>query len=72
MSHAVFYNTLAYKITGNASYADTAAWFIDTWFINNDTYMNPNIEYAQVIRGANGSHNGTHFGVLDLHDMTKG
>ncbi|KAG8872918.1 hypothetical protein FRB97_007258 [Tulasnella sp. 331] len=71
LADAVFYNTLAYKITGNDSYANIATWFIDTWFVNNDTYMNPNLEYAQVVRGANGSGNGTHFGVLDLHDMTK-
>lgn len=72
MSDAIFYSTLAYKITGNATYANNAAWFIDTWFVNNATYMNPNLNYAQVVRGANGSHGGTHYGVLDLHGMTKG
>ncbi|KAG8986465.1 hypothetical protein FRB90_003989, partial [Tulasnella sp. 427] len=71
MSDAVFYNTLAYKITGDESYAKQSAWFIDTWFTNNQTNMNPNLNWAQVQRGANGSHGGTHTGVLDLHGMTK-
>lgn len=71
MSDAVFYNTLAYKLTGDESYAQKTAWFIDTWFTNNATYMNPNLDWAQVMRGANGSHGGQHTGVLDLHGMTK-
>ncbi|KIO27783.1 hypothetical protein M407DRAFT_72627 [Tulasnella calospora MUT 4182] len=71
MSDAVFYNTLAYKITGDESYAQKTAWFIDTWFTNNATFMNPNLNWAQVMRGANGSHGGQHTGVLDLHGMTK-
>ncbi|KAG9030913.1 hypothetical protein FRB95_003423 [Tulasnella sp. JGI-2019a] len=71
MSDAVFYNTLAYRITGDVSYANTVVWFIDIWFLNNATYMNPNLDYAQVVRGVNGSHGGTHYGVLDLHGMTK-
>ena len=71
MSDAVMYNILAYKITGIPKYAADAAWFIDTWFINPDTFMNPNLDFAQIQRGANGSGNGTHTGVLDLHHITK-
>ncbi|KAG8908781.1 hypothetical protein FRB99_003019 [Tulasnella sp. 403] len=71
MSDAVFYNVLAYKITGDGQYASSAAHYIDVWFLNNATYMTPNLEYSQVIRGANGSKTGTHTGVLDLHCITK-
>lgn len=71
LSNAVFYNVLAYRITGNDDYAAKASRFIDVWFVNNDTYMNPNLNYAQVIRGANGGKMGAHTGVLDLHCMTK-
>jgi hypothetical protein len=55
MSDAVWYNSIAYKITGDEIYAQRTAWYIDTWFTNNETYMTPNLEFAQVIRGANGS-----------------
>lgn len=71
LSSAVFYNVLAYRITGDETYAGKASHFIDTWFVNNDTYMNPNLEYSQVIRGANGTGTGAHTGVLDLHCITK-
>lgn len=71
MSDAVWYNSIAYKITGDEIYAQRTAWYIDTWFTNNETYMTPNLEFAQVIRGANGSGKGQHTGVLDLHGMTK-
>ncbi|KAG8887843.1 hypothetical protein FRB98_008866 [Tulasnella sp. 332] len=71
LSTAVFYNVLAWRITGEDAYAETAAGFIDTWFLNNATYMNPNLEYSQVVRGPNGSKTGTHLGLLDLHCFTK-
>ncbi|KAG9033457.1 hypothetical protein FS837_002457 [Tulasnella sp. UAMH 9824] len=71
LTSAVFYNVLAWRITGDDTYAGKASHFIDTWFINNDTFMNPNLEYSQVIRGANGTGTGAHTGVLDLHCITK-
>lgn len=71
MSDAVFYNVLAYRVSGDDLYANDAARFIDTWFINNDTFMNPNLNWAQVQRGAGGSNGGTHTGILDLHGMSK-
>lgn len=71
LSSSVFYNVLAYRITGDDTYAGKASHLIDTWFVNNDTFMNPNLEYSQVIRGANGTKTGAHTGVLDLHCITK-
>ncbi|KAG8850446.1 hypothetical protein FRB96_009691 [Tulasnella sp. 330] len=71
LSAAVFYNVLSWRITGQASYANSAAGFIDTWFLHNATAMNPNMEYAQVIRGPKGSKVGTREGILDLHNFAK-
>lgn len=45
-SIAVFYNVIAWRITGQDEYADVAAGFIDTWFLNNATAMNPNLEFV--------------------------
>ncbi|KAJ3574879.1 hypothetical protein NP233_g1459 [Leucocoprinus birnbaumii] len=70
LADAVFYNTMAWSITEDDSYAKSAASWIETWFIDNSTRMNPNLNYAQVIRGP-GSTGGTHTGVLDLKCMVK-
>jgi hypothetical protein len=71
MSDAIFYNAIAYKLTGTESFAGRVASYIDVWFINNATAMNPNLNYAQLIRGVDSSGKGQHTGVLDLHGMTK-
>ncbi|MGL4990320.1 MAG: alginate lyase family protein [Sarcina sp.] len=47
--------SLAYAITGNEKYADKAMDFINTWFINTSTNMNPNMKYAQIFVGSNGN-----------------
>jgi hypothetical protein len=70
MSDAVLYNALAWTINGSSVYASNVASWIDTWFLAPDTYMNPNLNYAQVVRGP-GADTGTHTGVLDLKSMAK-
>jgi len=70
MSDAVFFNAMAWRISGSASYASQAVSFINTWFINPDTAMTPNLNYAQVQRGP-GVQVGQHTGVLDLKCMAK-
>lgn len=70
MADAVLYNSLAWVINGSSQYASNVASFIDTWFLANETYMNPNLDYAQVQRGP-GSNKGTHTGVLDFKCMVK-
>ena len=54
MSDAVFYNALAWVLTGSTNYSANVAHFIDTWFINPDTAMTPNLQYGQLQRGPNG------------------
>ena len=70
MSDAVLYNALAWAINGSSLYAMNVASWIDTWFIANDTYMNPNLNYGQVVRGP-GSRAGRSSGVIDLKCMVK-
>ena len=63
MSDATLYNTLAWVVNGSNVYMNNAVNYIDTWFINPDTFMYPNLDFAQGQRGVGGS-NGTHTGVL--------
>ncbi len=41
----------AYKITGDSKYADHAIKHLSAWFITGNTRMNPNLLYAQAIKG---------------------
>ena len=41
----------AWKITGDRRYADHAVLHLRAWFINPETKMNPNLQYAQAIHG---------------------
>ncbi|HZZ29225.1 MAG TPA: alginate lyase family protein [Pirellulales bacterium] len=44
---------VAYYFTGNESYADKATQFLRVWFLDSDTRMNPNLQYAQAVPGTN-------------------
>jgi hypothetical protein len=70
MSDAVLYNTLAWVVNGSSQYATNVASWINTWFLANDTYMNPNMNYGQMVRGPT-SNIGNHTGVHDLKCMVK-
>ncbi|KAK7679627.1 hypothetical protein QCA50_017339 [Cerrena zonata] len=70
LSDAVFYSGLAWALTGNSTYAAAANNWIRIWFVDPDTIMNPNLDYAQMQRGPGGQV-GTHTGVLDLKSMVK-
>lgn len=41
----------AWQITGNKEYADHAIAHLRAWFIHPETRMNPNLQYAQAIKG---------------------
>jgi hypothetical protein len=41
----------AWKITGEKRYADRAALHLRAWFVDAETRMNPNLQYAQAIHG---------------------
>src|SRR3954465_13909924 len=54
--------TAAWRITGDAKYADHALTHLRAWFIDKDTMMNPNLQYAQAIKGIT---TGRGIGVID-------
>ncbi|HSC39963.1 MAG TPA: alginate lyase family protein, partial [Chitinophagaceae bacterium] len=41
----------AYKITGDEKYVRAALKHCSAWFVNEDTRMNPNLQFAQAIKG---------------------
>jgi len=43
--------SLAYYFSGDERYAKRSVELIENWFLNPDTKMNPNLKYAQSIRG---------------------
>ena len=51
MSDAVAMLSFAYALTGNETYAKKAADYIHVWFVDPDTRMSPDLEYAQLIPG---------------------
>lgn len=70
MANAVFLNSLAWGITRSGVYSQRVRKYIQTWFLNEETFMNPNLKYAQLQGGPEGQH-GTHTGILDLKSMAK-
>lgn len=63
LANAVLYNSLAWGIASSSVYSTRVATFIQTWFLNPDTYMNPNLNYGQMQRGPDGQ-TGSHTGIL--------
>jgi hypothetical protein len=52
----------AYFFSGNEQYAEKGTSWIRTWFLNESTRMNPNLEFAQSVPGIN---EGRRSGILD-------
>jgi hypothetical protein len=59
---------LAYYFTGDEKYATRARLLVHTWFIEPETRMNPNFEFAQAIRGVN---TGRGLGLIESRLFTK-
>lgn len=62
----------AYKITGDAKYVKQAVIHLRAWFVNQETKMNPNLQYAQAIKGL---FTGRGIGIIDtihLMDVAQG
>lgn len=59
---------LGYYFTGNEDYAARSALLLRTWFLDPSTKMNPNLEYAQGIRGVT---TGRGIGIIDSHSLTE-
>ncbi len=66
-SKVVGYLASAYKVTGDEKYVQHAFNHIKAWFVDNDTKMNPNLLYAQAIKGIT---KGRGIGIIDtIHLM---
>ena len=57
----------AYKLTGDEKYVKQAVLHLKAWFIDPATRMNPNLLYAQAVKG---KHTGRNYGIIDtIHFM---
>lgn len=59
---------LAYYFSGDNSYAEHAAKLLRVWFLDPATKMNPNLNYAQAIKGVN---EGRGAGLIDTRHFVK-
>jgi len=68
MIFAVTNLSLAHYFTNDEKYCDAAVKFIDTWFFDEATKMNPasGLQYAQLIRGLD---EGRGIGIIDAKDL---
>jgi len=60
--------SLAYYFSGDEKYAAHATTLLRTWFLDPGTRMNPNLNYAQAIKGVN---NGRGAGMIDARHFIK-
>lgn len=60
----------AYYFSGEEQYAEKAVQNLRIWFLNKETRMNPNLNYAQMIPGHDGG-KGRGFGIIDVYDMIE-
>ncbi|KAJ7018921.1 chondroitin AC/alginate lyase [Mycena alexandri] len=72
LSDAVLYNSIAATLQNESSsiYSQNVVKFINTWFLDADTAMNPNLNYAQM-NGGPGGQTGEYMGILDLRGFAK-
>ena len=56
--------SLAYYITNETKYSDKAAQLLRVWFLDDNTKMNPNMNYSQFIPGKS---EGRGTGIIDTH-----
>ncbi|QCT04045.1 hypothetical protein E6C60_3334 [Paenibacillus algicola] len=60
--------TLAYYFTEDQTYINKAKEIVQVWFINEETKVNPNINYG---KARPGTEDGTNFAVIDWTDIGK-
>ncbi|MCM1333283.1 MAG: alginate lyase family protein [Bacteroides sp.] len=62
--------SLAWYFSGDEKYAQKATQLLRAWFLDKDTKMNPNLEYAQMIPGRN-NNKGRSFGLIDSYSFVE-
>ncbi|KAF8213268.1 alginate lyase-domain-containing protein [Mycena galopus ATCC 62051] len=72
VAQSILYNAVAYAQTKFSAHCKNVASFIDTFFVNPSTRMNPHMKFGQVVRGPgpNGEQ-GTFTGIVDLRWIVK-
>jgi hypothetical protein len=66
MTSAVYTLAIAYYLKGDEKYAEQAAKLLRAWFLDAETQMNPNLNYAQLVRGKEGEA----WTVIDAHNFS--
>jgi hypothetical protein len=70
VSQAIISTAIAYAVTRVSRYAQSAARFLDVFFLNPETRMNPNLDFGQIVRGPGPKgRTGTFTGIVDLRGM---
>jgi hypothetical protein len=62
LSENVYLLGIAYYLSGNEVYAQKATDLLTVWFMDTATRMNPNLNFAQMVKGIN---NGRGTGIID-------
>ena len=71
-SQAILSIAVGYALGDKTPLSEKFANLMETFFVNEATKMNPNVEFGQVVRGPNQSGlMGTFTGVLDLRGLVK-
>ncbi|KAJ7235728.1 alginate lyase-domain-containing protein [Mycena haematopus] len=72
LSDAVLYNSISAVLQNKSSsvYSQNVAKFVNAWFLEPATAMNPNLKFAQMNRGPGGQ-TGAYTGILDLRGFAK-
>ncbi len=66
LSKSVEILSIAYYITNDTKYSSKAAQLLRVWFLDQETRMNPNLNFAQFIPGIS---EGRGVGIIDLHNF---
>jgi hypothetical protein len=60
--------SIAFYITNESKYSEKASQLLRVWFLNESTKMNPNLNYAQSVKGKN---EGTKSGIIDVNGFHR-
>ena len=72
MTYRVKILSLAYHYTNDNKYASKAIEIMQIWFLRSGTYMNPNLQYAEVQCGINNGSPAGIIGGMNLPDVLDG